>query len=158
MHPVVDLQIASDVPDLPAREDLERWVAAALDGRREAAELTIRLVDAEEGAELNRRWRGRRGATNVLSFPFEAPPGLPPTDLIGDLVICAPVARREALEQGKGEEAHWAHLVVHGVLHLLGYDHVDDSQAAQMEGLETAILRGLGFPQPYEDHEPPHDE
>ena len=120
-------------------------------GRRDRAELSIRLVDQAEGAILNGRFRGRRGPTNVLSFPFEPLPGLEDCDLIGDLVICAPVVAREAAEQGKSLQAHWAHMLVHGVLHLLGYDHLDAAHAAQMEGLETRIIRRLGFPAPYED-------
>lgn len=151
MELALDLQIASGSPRIPGEADLARWAVAALAGRREAAELTIRVVDAAEGAELNGRYRRREGPTNVLSFPFEAPPGAPPMDLLGDLVICAPVVEREAAEQGRAPEAHWAHLVVHGVLHLLGYDHLDEDGARAMEALETDILCGLGFPPPYED-------
>lgn len=152
-HPIslaLDLQLASDNTGIPSEADLIRWAKAALLGRRGSAELTIRVVDEAESAELNLRYRGKVGPTNVLSFPFEPPPGLPPTDLIGDLVICAAVVEREAAEQGKGLEAHWAHMVVHGVLHLLGYDHMEAAEAAEMERLETVILCGLGFPQPYE--------
>ena len=149
----LDLQVASEAPDLPAAADFARWAAAALEGRRERAALTIRIVDAAEGQALNLRFRGQDRPTNVLSFPFEAPPGLPAgeglDDLLGDLVICAPVVSREALEQGKAEPAHWAHLVVHGVLHLLDFDHLTDAEAQIMEGLETAILVRLGFPPPY---------
>ena len=151
MELTLDLQIASDSPRIPAKADLAVWAAAALAGRRDFAELTIRTVDEAEGAELNLRYRGRSGATNVLSFPFEAPPGMPAIDLLGDLVICAPVVEREAAEQARALDAHWAHMVVHGVLHLLGLDHRDDAEAREMEALETAILGGLGFPQPYED-------
>lgn len=146
----LDVQNATASPQSPSEAGLACWAQAALTGRRERAELTIRLVDEPEGAELNRRYRGRRGPTNVLSFPFEPPPGLPATDLIGDLAICVPVVEREAREQGKALEAHWAHMVVHGVLHLLGYDHRADAEAAEMEGLETLILHGLGFPPPYD--------
>ncbi|MCU0836273.1 MAG: rRNA maturation RNase YbeY [Chromatiaceae bacterium] len=147
----LDLQDVSASGLVPAREDLARWAHAALAGRRERAELSIRVVDDAEGAELNQRYRGRRGATNVLSFPFEPPPGVPELDLIGDLVICAPVVERESDEQGIPLAAHWAHLVIHGVLHLLGYDHQDPAQATEMEALETHLLGGLGFPPPYED-------
>lgn len=145
----LDIQIATASRRLPSEAELACWVQAGLAGRREGAELTVRLVDEPEGADLNRRYRGRRSATNVLSFPFEPPPGLPETDLIGDLVICVPLVEREAREQGKALQAHWAHLVVHGVLHLLGYDHRADAEAAAMEGLETRILHGLGYPPPY---------
>ncbi len=152
----LDLQLATDCPDLPLPPQFERWVMAALDGRRERAALTIRIVDVDEGTALNRQYRGIDRPTNVLSFPFELPPGLTPdaddpiADLIGDLVICDEVVRREAQEQGKEPHAHWAHLVVHGVLHLLGYDHLTDGEATAMETLETDILCGLGFPPPYE--------
>ena len=154
----LDLQVACEAPGLPDAERLRAWAAAALAGRREAAELTIRVVGETEGTQLNQRYRGRPGPTNVLSFPFDLPPGLPPQDLIGDLVICAPVVAREAQEQGKPEEAHWAHMVVHGTLHLLGYDHLTDPDAAEMEAMEAVILAGLGFPSPYEAPEPPHDQ
>lgn len=151
----LDLQIACEASDIPAPADFERWAVAALAGRRPRAELTIRLVDAEEGAALNRSYRGREGATNVLSFPFELPPGLDPqdpiADLLGDLVICVDVVRREAREQCKAVQAHWAHMVVHGVLHLLDYDHLTESDAEEMETLESGILGALGFPSPYED-------
>lgn len=154
----LDLQLATDCPDLPLPPQFERWVIAALDGRRERAALTIRVVDPDEGAALNRQYRGIDRPTNVLSFPFDLPPGLVPdaddpiADLLGDLVICDDVVRREAQEQGKEPHAHWAHLVVHGVLHLLDYDHINETEATAMEALETTILCGLGFPPPYEHH------
>jgi probable rRNA maturation factor len=155
----LDLQIACEAADLPAAADFERWAAAALAGRRERAELTIRLVDAEEGAALNRSYRGRDGPTNVLSFPFDLPPDLglgldpqdPIADLLGDLVICADVVQREAREQCKTAQSHWAHMVVHGILHLLDYDHLTETDAEEMETLESGILGALGFPSPYED-------
>jgi len=164
-HPMsleLDLQIASHSTRIPAQGDLTRWARAALADRRACAELTIRVVDEAESAKLNLRYRGKPPPTDVLSFPYEPPPGLTATDLIGDLVICAPVVEREALEQGKALEAHWAHMVIHGVLHLIGYDHAESTEAAEMERLETAILCGLGFPPPYEvspeDSRHPHDE
>jgi probable rRNA maturation factor len=151
----LDLQVATGAAELPDAAQFECWAGAALTGRRERAALTIRLVDAAESADLNGSYRGRRGPTNVLSFPFELPPGLdardPIADLLGDLVICAAVVQREALEQGKTAQAHWAHMVVHGVLHLLGYDHLTETDAEAMESLETGILGALGFPSPYED-------
>ncbi|QGU32611.1 rRNA maturation RNase YbeY [Thermochromatium tepidum] len=156
----LDLQIATADTDHPSSSQFEHWVRAALEQAdppwpRPRAELTIRLVAPEEGQALNRQYRGCDRPTNVLSFPFEPPPGLDPDnpihDLLGDLVICTEVVRREALEQGKTLEAHWAHMVVHGVLHLLDYDHVTDAEAAVMETLETAILSGLGFDPPYDD-------
>jgi probable rRNA maturation factor len=158
MELALDLQVACEAPSLPDEARLTAWAMAALEGRRATAELTIRVVDEAECTELNQRYRGRPGPTNVLSFPFDLPPGLPPQDLIGDLVICAPVVAREAAEQGKPEDAHWAHLVVHGTLHLLGYDHITEPEAAEMEDTETVILARLGFPSPYEDPEDPNDE
>jgi probable rRNA maturation factor len=115
--------------------------------RREAAQ-GHRAFDTKEGRTLNRDYRGKDYATNVLSFPVELPPGVN-LPLIGDLVICAPVVAREALEQGKPSRHHWAHMTVHGVLHLIGYDHIDDQEAEQMEALETRILAGLGIDDPY---------
>lgn len=146
----LDLQIASDAPNLPSADAVERWALAALRDERAEAELTVRIVDEDESRTLNRDYRGKDTPTNVLSFPFEAPPGVP-TTLLGDLVICAPVVAAEAAEQGKPLTAHWAHMVVHGVLHLLGYDHIDDADAEIMEGLEVEILAGLGVPNPYEE-------
>ena len=147
----LDLQIALDLPRLPAETDFRRWAEAALAGaeHRQDAELTLRIVNEAESAALNETYRHKQGPTNVLSFPFEAPPEVDST-LLGDIVICAPVVLREAIVQGKSPEAHWAHLVAHGVLHLLGYDH-DEAQAEAMESLEICILAGLGFPDPYGD-------
>ncbi|HEY3645687.1 MAG TPA: rRNA maturation RNase YbeY [Gammaproteobacteria bacterium] len=144
----VDLEDVSGAQDVPTAVQFQRWAEAAFAGRREAAELSIRVVDEQEGAALNARYRGKDYATNVLSFPAELPSGVP-LPMVGDLVICATVVAREAREQGKSAEAHWAHLTVHGCLHLIGYDHEDDKQAGLMEPLETAILAGLGFPDPY---------
>ncbi|HET7569044.1 MAG TPA: rRNA maturation RNase YbeY [Gammaproteobacteria bacterium] len=132
----------------PSETEFSRWVAAALAGRREDAEVAIRIVDIDEGASLNRRYRDREGPTNVLSFPTELPPGVD-LPLIGDLVICGPVVVAEAEQQGKAVDAHWAHLTVHGILHLIGFDHQNDKEADEMEGLETVILADLGYPDPY---------
>ena len=135
---------------IPAPSSFRRWVEAALRGakRRRPAELSIRVVGADEARALNRDYRGKDYATNVLSFEAELPPDLK-LPLIGDMVICAPVVAREAAEQGKPAHAHWAHLTVHGTLHLLGYDHVVKAEAEAMEALETRILAGLGFADPY---------
>lgn len=135
---------------LPAAASFRLWVAAALKGARyrKAAELAIRLVDAKEGRSLNRDYRGKDYATNVLSFPADMPPELKLPQL-GDLAICAPVVLKEASEQGKKPRDHWAHMTIHGTLHLLGYDHLEDSEAEAMEALETRILAGLGIADPY---------
>ena len=137
---------------LPASVSFRRWVAAALAGRIREADLAIRLVDAPEGRNLNRHYRGKDYATNVLSFPADLPEGLPEgvrLPLLGDLVLCAPVIAREAAEQGKPLAAHYAHLTVHGTLHLLGWDHADEVEAEAMEQLEREILAGLGIDDPY---------
>lgn len=133
----------------PDRRLLARWAAAALAGLgRRAVAIGVRIVNEAESAALNARYRGKHGATNVLSFPFEVPPGAR-SAWLGDLVICAPVLAREARAQGKHPRAHWAHMVVHGILHLRGYDHRTRREAAAMERREAAILRRLGFPDPY---------
>jgi probable rRNA maturation factor len=150
--PKLDLQLATAAPDLPSRTDLQQWIDAALGDLEGPAEVVIRIVDEPEGLALNRDYRGKGYATNVLSFPFHAPPPVE-SALLGDLVICAPVVAGEAREQGKAPIAHWAHLVVHGVLHLRGYDHQNDEEAAEMEGFEREILAGLGFPDPYANDE-----
>jgi len=146
------LSVSYAVPrtGLPAPASFRRWVEAALRGarRRRPAEVAIRIVDAAEGRALNRDYRGKDYATNVLSFPAELPPGVD-LPLIGDLAICAPVVAREATEQGKRPRDHWAHLTIHGTLHLLGYDHIEDAEAEAMEALETRILAGLGIADPY---------
>lgn len=153
----LDIQYALDDADgsagrLPAVEAFEDWARAALSGRRDAAQLVLRIVGEGESGELNECYRGRSGPTNVLSFVFEQPELLDPP-LLGDIVVCAPLVEREAAEQGKTVQAHWAHLLVHGVLHLIGYDHEEESEALIMEGLEREILAGLGFPDPYADDE-----
>lgn len=145
--PDIDLQIASTEETLPTADALTQWVYAALQSQRQV-ELTIRIVDADESQALNLEYRGKDKATNVLSFPFEAPAQIE-LNLLGDLVICAPVVIREAAEQGKTALAHWAHMVVHGTLHLQGYDHIDEQEATQMEQLEIRILHTLGFDDPY---------
>lgn len=148
MNLTVDLQNACSAPALPPPADFERWVAAALTGQREEAEVSIRLVDEAESATLNLQYRQKNKPTNVLSFPADLPPelGLP---LLGDLVICADIVAREAQEQGKSTTAHWAHMVIHGTLHLIGYDHIEDSDAQTMEALEIDILEKLEFANPY---------
>jgi probable rRNA maturation factor len=139
---------------VPAAPSFRRWVAAALQGRIREADLAIRIVGEDEGRALNRHYRGKDYATNVLSFPGELPPEvkLPKgmtMPLLGDIVLCAPVVAREAREQGKSPNAHYAHLTVHGVLHLLGMDHEDEREAECMERLEQEILAELGIEDPY---------
>ena len=144
----VDISYGLPRAGLPAATSLRGFAEAALKGRREDGELSIRVVDSDEGQALNRDYRGRDYATNVLSFPAELPPGVP-LPVLGDLVLCAPVIAREASEQGKALKHHYAHMVVHGVLHLLGYDHTQDAEAEAMEAIERAILARLGIPDPY---------
>ena len=145
----LELQLATEATGLPAQADFERWAGAALEDEPRRG-LVIRLVDEAESRQLNRDYRGRDKPTNVLSFPFEAPPGVP-SEHLGDLVICAPVVAREALEQGKSPAHHWAHMVVHGVLHLRGYDHLEPADAEAMEARERRILAGFGIPDPYRE-------
>lgn len=146
----LDVSVSYGLPrlGLPAAVSFRRWAAAAAQGRIRRADLAIRLVDTKEGRSLNRHYRGKDYATNVLSFPVDLPEGVN-LPLLGDLVICAPVVAKEALEQGKPLAAHYAHLTVHGVLHLLGLDHEDDREAEAMELLERQILATLGLPDPY---------
>ncbi len=149
----IDLQLETESTQLPSVEQLTLWANNAHQTPNEETEVTARIVDVEESAELNHTYRGKAGPTNVLSFPFEAPTGIEIHLLgelpLGDLVICAPVVEKEADQQSKALEAHWAHMIVHGVLHLQGYDHIDDKEALIMEGLETKILKELGYPDPY---------
>ena len=145
----LDIQYAAKEANLPSDADFQSWALAAFEGQRESAEMTIRIVDEEESAGMNQQYRGKPGPTNVRSFPFQPPPQVE-TNLLGDLVICAPVVKRQAREQGKAEQAHWAHMVVHGTLHLLGYDHQQAEQAVEMEAIETGVMARLGFPDPYQ--------
>ena len=145
----LDLQIAVEAPDLPSEDDILRWVTAAIGEAMDEAQLTVRVTDEAEIRELNATYRGKDYATNVLSFPFEAPPGVD-IPLLGDIIICAAVVAREAEEQGKTLESHWAHMVIHGTLHLLGYDHIEETDAEAMEGLEIKLLTDLGYANPYE--------
>jgi probable rRNA maturation factor len=132
----------------PDPEKIQHWVDVALDGLTQDTEIVVRIVDEEESAELNEQYRLKSGPTNILTFPFEAPEGVE-LSLLGDLVICAPVLEKEALEQHKALTDHWAHIVVHGVLHLLGYDHIDDDEAELMESREIAVLGRLNIENPY---------
>ncbi|WP_394388566.1 rRNA maturation RNase YbeY [Shewanella woodyi] len=146
----LDLQIATDNKQLPTQQDFELWVRTALRNTMTEAELTVRVVDAEESQELNSTYRGKDKPTNVLSFPFEAPAEIE-IPLLGDLIICASVVEHEAIQQNKPLQAHWAHMVVHGCLHLLGYDHINDIEAEEMESIETQLIESLGFNNPYKE-------
>ena len=148
----IDLQNNSKSTDVPTIEALELWAKTAIGEHREQAEISVLIVDIEEGAGLNQQWRGKEGPTNVLSFSSDLPEELQ-LPLLGDLVICAPVVEREAKEQVKTPESHWAHMIVHGTLHLLGYDHIEDDEAEAMESLETVIMKQLGYPDPYQHTE-----
>lgn len=144
----VDVQCVSVGDGLPTSDDIAEWIQAALPKDRGDTELTVRIVDEAEGADLNQIYRQRSGPTNVLSFPFETFDGVN-CPLLGDIVICAPVVVREARDQGKEPRAHWAHMTVHGALHLLGYDHLSEYEADRMEAHEKTILARLGFSDPY---------
>lgn len=156
MNLQVDIQCES-VEAVPDEGDIRHWITAALDGRRsDDTEISMRLVDTEEMSGLNHTWRGKSGPTNVLSFPSDLPPELA-LPLLGDIVICAPVVYTEAREQGKPADAHWAHMTVHGTLHLLGYDHIEEDEAQVMETLESEILATLNYPCPYQgEHSKEH--
>ena len=146
------IQDACPSQSKPSADDLRTWVGSALNGNFRG-ELTLRIVAEAESAELNSRYRGTQGPTNVLAFAAQpdlptAGDELPP---LGDLVVCAPVVAREAASQGKSPEAHWAHIVIHGVLHLIGYDHDSDPQAERMEDRERVLLDGFGVPDPWRE-------
>lgn len=144
----LEIQRMVDDPGTPANDQIERWVTLALKGEGKVM-VNLRIVDEAEGWALNKQWRGRDSATNVLSFPADVPAG-DDIRVLGDVVICAPVVVRESVEQGKPLMHHWAHLIVHGLLHLLGYDHIDGKHAEVMEARELEILADLGIPDPYE--------
>lgn len=147
----LDLQIVtSETNHLPSQDEFQHWLSSAVTLFQPEAEVTIRIVDEHESQQLNSEYRGKDKPTNVLSFPFEAPPGIT-LSLLGDLIICKQVVEREAVEQDKPLLAHWAHMVVHGSLHLLGYDHIDDTEAEEMESLEKEIMQKMGFEDPYRD-------
>ena len=144
----IELQNVDGLPDIPAIEQFQDWVGHALLQDYAELEQTIRIVDEAESQQLNLQYRGKDKPTNVLSFPADNSAYLE-YEHLGDLVICAPVVEREAREQGKDLLAHWAHMVVHGILHLQGYDHETADEAGEMERLEIEILGRLGFPNPY---------
>jgi probable rRNA maturation factor len=147
----IDLQVACTADELPSQSQLQLWVETALSTASQATqtfELTIRLVELEESQQLNSQFRGQDKPTNVLSFPFEVPEGLT-LNLLGDLVICVDIMKNEAKSQNKKLFDHWAHLVIHGCLHLLGFDHISDAEAEEMEAIEVAALAKLNINNPY---------
>lgn len=157
----VDVQVASGLSNVPAMSDIQNWLEQVVGhvgtGTARSVEISVRIVDEEEGRALNKQFREQDSATNVLSFPLtnaevsEPPPDLPLA--LGDIVICEPVVAREANEQGKKDSDHWAHLLVHGALHLMGYDHETDDEAREMESLEARILALGGIENPYESRD-----
>lgn len=154
MSVTLDLQlVCANTEGLPSEADFQRWVNGVIPSFQQEAELTIRLVDEAESHELNMTYRGKDRPTNVLSFPFECPPEIDDFPLLGDLVICRQVVEKEATEQKKTTEEHWAHMVVHGCLHLLGYDHIDDAEAEEMEALEVELMAAMNYANPYQDDE-----
>jgi probable rRNA maturation factor len=147
----VEIQTVSASENLPSEQLIQLWVDTALAGINRETEIVVRIVDEPESTELNHTYRHKQGATNILSFPVEIPEGIDlELDLLGDLVVCAPVLEQEALQQGKTLEHHWAHIIIHGVLHLLGYDHIDDEQAEEMENKEITLLHTLHIDNPYQ--------
>lgn len=151
----LDLQNTTESEQLPDIGKIQSWISATLekiDATFENPEITIRVVSCEESRQLNSEYRGKDKSTNVLSFPFEAPEMIPLDELdefLGDLVICEDILQKEAQEQKKSLQSHWAHLIIHGLLHLVGFDHIEDHQAEEMEALEVEIMRNLGFADPY---------
>ncbi|WP_428239822.1 rRNA maturation RNase YbeY [Gynuella sp.] len=149
----LDFQVACSSSDIPAEALFHSWIESALNGSDiEHPIVSIRIVATDESRHLNSTYRGKDNSTNVLSFPFESPPGVPEEEFagfLGDLVICANVVNAEAQQQNKPLHHHWAHIVIHGVLHLLGYDHIDENDAEEMESLERQLLATLNIPDPY---------
>lgn len=147
----VVIQNASTSTQTPSEQDLQTWIDSALHDYAHDTEIVVRIVDEPESAALNSQYRHKQGATNILSFPADLPEELElDLELLGDLVVCAPVLEREAKEQNKVLQHHWAHIIIHGVLHLLGYDHLNDTDAEEMETKEIALLQTLNISNPYE--------
>ena len=145
----VEIQTIFTSPEQPSEAQIQLWIDTALTDIQRDTEIVVRIVDEQDSAELNETYRHKQGATNILSFSVEIPEGID-LNLLGDLVICAPVLEKEAQQQGKILAHHWAHIIIHGVLHLLGYDHLDDEQAEEMESKEIILLQKLNIPNPYE--------
>ncbi len=145
----VEIQRIFESAGQPGEAQIQLWVDTALADLNRETEIVVRIVDAQESAELNEQYRHKQGATNILSFPVEIPAEID-LNLLGDLVICAPVLEQEARQQEKILVHHWAHIIIHGILHLLGYDHLDDEQAEEMESKEIALLQKLNINNPYQ--------
>jgi probable rRNA maturation factor len=145
---IVEIQPVYESEGQPDQQQIQCWIDAALDGYDQDTEIVVRIVDEQESAQLNEQYRHKSGPTNILSFPVDLPEGIE-LNLLGDLVICAPLLEQEAQQQNKPLLHHWAHIIVHGVLHLLGYDHIDETQAELMENKEITILNKLHINNPY---------
>ena len=145
----VEIQTIFASAGQPSEQQIQQWIDTALEDINYDTEIVVRIVDEAESAELNEQYRHKKGATNILSFPIDIPEGID-LNLLGDLVICAPVLEQEAQQQSKPLAHHWAHIIIHGVLHLLGYDHIDDEQAEDMENKEITLLQKLNIPNPYQ--------
>jgi probable rRNA maturation factor len=144
----IEVQTVFNSPGQPDAKQIQSWIDTALKDYPQDTEIVVRIVDIHESAQLNKQYRHKQGPTNILSFPIEIPEGIT-LNLLGDLVVCAPILEREAVEQGKALSHHWAHIVIHGVLHLLGYDHIEDDEAEIMENKEIEILQKLNINNPY---------
>lgn len=150
----ITVQYAADKKLAPAKALICEWALQALAGNTDKTDVTIRIVDLDEMTELNQAYRHKKGPTNVLSFPAELPEeAANEFPILGDIVICAEVVNQEAVQQHKSPHSHWAHMVVHGIFHLLGYDHVKDDEAEEMERREIEVMQKLGFANPYKDGE-----
>ena len=147
---ILDYQIASCSSKIPSESLFQYWVDAVLINEDEDSEIVIRIIDEDEMIAFNQQYRNKNGSTNILSFPYEVPEGFN-SSLLGDLLLCAPVIEKEAVQQNKTLNNHWAHIVIHGVLHLLGYDHVDDEDAEEMESKEIEILKTIKINNPYQE-------
>lgn len=149
----LDIQRIVESVNIPSDAELQAWVELALQDYSADAEVVIRIVDSEEISALNQQYRYKQGATNILSFPFDVPEGVEGIDLLGDLVVCASALTQEATSQGKVLKNHWAHIIIHGILHLLGYDHIEENDANEMEAKEILMLQKLHINNPYQEQE-----
>jgi len=147
---VVEVQLASQSDQLPSQDKFQYWIDAVLSDNSQDLEIVIRIIDEPEMIQFNEQYRDKKGVTNILSFPFDVPDGIE-SQLLGDLLVCAPIVEKEALAQQKKIEHHWAHMIVHGVLHLLGYDHIENEEAEEMEVLEIKILKKIKIKNPYQE-------